>query len=71
MAASIEARPPKRTEDGWEAEVVVGEHYGFWVEMGTEDQPPQPFLRPAADEVSQRGLPDSAKRIGRTLEREW
>ncbi len=29
--------------------VVVGEFYGRFVELGTEHQPPRPFLRPAAD----------------------
>lgn len=68
MADSIKATSPIQHSGNVEAEVVCGEHYGWWVEFGTVNMAAQPFMRPASDEVA-RELPRSAKRIGNDLER--
>lgn len=44
LRSSIQAQA---TDTG--AEVVVGVEYGQFVELGTSNQPPQPFLIPAVE----------------------
>lgn len=48
LRSSIQARA---TETG--AEVVVGVEYGQFVELGTKDQRPQPYLTPAVESERQ------------------
>lgn len=44
------------------ARVVVGAFYGRFIELGTEDQPPRPFLRPAADAYTRGEVTPKAPR---------
>jgi HK97 gp10 family phage protein len=49
----------RETEDG----VIVGAPYGAYVEYGTSDTAPQPFVTPSADRLAAPSTEDAARRV--------
>lgn len=47
----VKGRGSARYRVGWDESIAP---YGFYVELGTEDTPAQPHLRPAAKRVKRR-----------------
>lgn len=46
----------------------VDAYYAHWVEFGTVSQPPQPFVRPAAESVGPAALNIAAKALKRKID---
>ena len=48
-----------------------GAYYAYWVEYGTKNMKPHPYVRPAWDETKDEMLEIQQKMIGEYVEKEW
>lgn len=64
LRSSIEVH--SGTDDSYD--VIAAAYYAPWVEFGTENMAPQPFMRPAVDSVGQRAVEGVARKVGRTID---
>lgn len=69
----IRKRDTEPEKDGHYARVYVGYnariYWGAFVELGTEKQSPQPFLRPALDQAGDQPIDIFAKALNRDIKR--
>lgn len=69
LVSQMRSRAPRQTgaladsiHQDASGNVVVGVPYGGFVEYGTSDTAPQPFMRPAVDQVTPEATRDAGRR---------
>ena len=65
LQASIQADVTKHNEEMKEAVIFSDKEYAASIELGSRNQPPQPFLQPALDSVRNkiRSMVDKASKL--------